>query len=55
MYINDEIYNTQMKKKIAIIKGFEKCNDDFDVKRTHRQITNYNHYFKSKKFIKIEI
>ena len=37
-----------------IIKGFEKYNNDFDVKKTHRQIINYNHYFKSKKFIKIK-
>ena len=43
------------KKKIAIIKDFEKCNDDFNVKKTHHQKINYNHYFKSKEFIEIEI
>ena len=43
------------KNKFAIIKDFEKCNNDFNVKKTHRQIIDYNHYFKSKKFIKIEI
>ena len=43
------------KKKITIIKNFEKCNDNFNIKKTHRQIINYNYYFKSKKFIKIEI
>ena len=43
------------KNKLTIIKDFEKYNDDFDVKKTHRQIINYDYYFKSKKFIKIEI
>ena len=43
------------KKNFAIIKDFEKYNDDFDVKETHRQIIDYNHYFKLKTFIKIEI
>ena len=43
------------KNKFAIIKDFEKYNDDLDVKRTHRQIINYNHYFKLKEFIKIKI
>ena len=43
------------KNKFTIIKDFEKCNDDFDIKRTYRQIIDYNYYFKSKKFIKIEI
>ena len=38
-----------------MIKGFKKYNDDFNVKKTYRQIINYNHYFKSKRFIKIEI
>ena len=38
-----------------MIKGFEKYNNDFNVKRTHRQIINYNYYFKSKRFIKIKI
>ena len=38
-----------------IIKDFEKCDNDFNVKKTHRQIINYNHYFKSKEFIKIKI
>ena len=42
-------------KLIIIIKDFKKCDDDFDVKRTHRQIIDDNHYFKLKKFIKIEI
>ena len=38
-----------------MIKDFEKCNNDFNVKKTHYQIINYDHYFKSKRFIKIEI
>ena len=42
------------KKKFAIIKDFEKHNDNFNVEKTHRQIINNNHYSKSKKFIKIE-
>ena len=24
------------KKKITIIKNFEKCDDDFNIKKTHR-------------------
>ena len=43
------------KNKLTIIKGFEKCNDNFNVKKTHYQIINYNHYFKSKRFLEIEI
>ena len=43
------------KNKFMIIKNFEKYNDDFYVKKTHYQIINYDHYFKSKKFIEIEI
>ena len=43
------------KNKFIIIKDFEKCDDDLNVKKTHRQIINYDYYFKSKKFIKIEI
>ena len=43
------------KNKLAIIKDFEKYNNDFDIKKTHRQIIDYNHYFKSKEFIKIKI
>ena len=43
------------KNKFVIIKDFEKCDDDFNVKKTHFQIINYNHYFKLKKFVKIEI
>ena len=43
------------KNKLAIIKDFEKYNNDFNVKKTHRQIINYNYYFKLKEFIKIEI
>ena len=43
------------KKKFMIIKGFERYNDDFDIKETHRQIIDYNHYFKLKEFVKIEI
>ena len=38
-----------------MIKGFKKYNDNFDIKRTHRQIIDYNYYFKSKEFIKIKI
>ena len=46
----------QMKKnKFAIIKDFEEYDDDFDVKKTHRQIINNDYYFKLKEFIKIEI
>ena len=43
------------KNKFTIIKGFKRYNDNFDIKRTHRQIINYNHYFKLKEFVKIEI
>ena len=43
------------KNKFAIIKDFEKCDNDFDIKRSHRQIINYNHYFKLKEFVKIEV
>ena len=42
------------KNKLTIIKDFEKYNNDFDVKKTHRQIIDYDHYFKSKKIIKIK-
>ena len=42
------------KNRFTIIKKFEKYNDDFNVKKTHRQIINYDHYFKLKRFIKIE-
>ena len=38
-----------------MIKDFEKCDNDFNVKKMYNQIIDYNHYFKSKKFIKIEI
>ena len=38
-----------------MIKDFEKCDNDFNVKKTHRQIIDYNYYFKLKKFVKIEI
>ena len=38
-----------------MIKDFEKCDNNFNVKKTHRQIINYDYYFKSKKFIEIEI
>ena len=38
-----------------MIKDFEKCDNDFNVKKTHRQIIDYNYYFKLKKFIKIKI
>ena len=44
-----------MKKKIAMIKSFEKRNNDFNIKKTHRQIIDNDHYFKLKIFIKIEI
>ena len=43
------------KNKFAMIKDFEKCNNNFDVKRIYRQIIDYNYYFKSKKFVKIKI
>ena len=43
------------KKKFIMIKDFKRYNNDFNIKKTHRQIINYNHYFKSKKFIKIKI
>ena len=43
------------KNKFAIIKDFERCNDDLNVKKSHYQIINYNYYFKSKKFVKIKI
>ena len=43
------------KNKFAIIKDFERCDNDFDIKKTYRQIINYDYYFKSKEFIKIEI
>ena len=43
------------KNKFTIIKSFEKCDNDFNVKKTHRQIIDYNYYFKLKKFIKIKI
>ena len=43
------------KNKLAIIKDFEKYNNDFNVKKRHRQIIDYDYYFKSKKFIKIKI
>ena len=42
------------KKKFMMIKDFENNNNDFDIKKTHRQIIDYNYYFKSKEFIKIE-
>ena len=42
------------KNKFIMIKDFEKCDDDFNVKRTHRQIINCDHYFKLKEFIKVE-
>ena len=42
------------KNRFTIIKGFEKCDNNLDVKETHRQIIDYNHYFKLKKFIEIE-
>ena len=42
------------KNKFAIIKDFEKRNDDLDIKKTHRQIINNNYYFKLKKFIEIK-
>ena len=38
-----------------MIKDFEKCDNNFNVKKTHRQIINYDYYFKFKKFIEIEI
>ena len=38
-----------------MIKDFEKYNDNLNIKKTHHQIINYNHYFKLKIFIKIEI
>ena len=31
------------KNKFTIIKDFEKYNNDFNVKKTYRQIINYNH------------
>ena len=37
-----------------MIKGFERYNDDLDIKKTHRQIVNCDHYFRLKKFVKIE-
>ena len=43
------------KNRFAIIKDFEKYNDDFNVKKTHRQIIHYNYYFKLKEFVEIEI
>ena len=43
------------KNRFIIIKNFEKCDNDFNVKKTYYQIINYNYYFKSKKFIKIKI
>ena len=43
------------KNKLAIIKNFEKCDDDFNVKKSHRQIINCDHYFKLKEFIEIKI
>ena len=43
------------KNKFAIIKGFKRYNDDLDIKRSHYQIIDYNHYFKSKKIVKIKI
>ena len=42
------------KKKFTIIKSFKKHNNNLNIKKTHRQIINYNHYFKSKRFIKIK-
>ena len=42
------------KNKFAIIKDFEKYNDNSDIKKTHHQIIDYNHYFKLKKFIKVK-
>ena len=38
-----------------MIKGFEKCDNDFNVKKSHRQIIDYDYYFKLKEFIEIEI
>ena len=43
------------KNKFTIIKDFKKCNNNLDVKKTHYQIIDYNYYFKSKRFNKIEI
>ena len=43
------------KNKFTIIKGFKRYNDNFDVKKTHHQIIDYNYYFKFKEFIKIKI
>ena len=43
------------KNRFIIIKDFEKYNDDFDVKKTHYQIIDYDYYFKLKEFVKIEI
>ena len=37
-----------------MIKDFEKYNNDFDIKETHRQIIDYDHYFKLKEFVKTE-
>ena len=43
------------KKKFMIIKDFERYNDDFDIKKTHRQIINYDHYFKSKNLLRLKL
>ena len=43
------------KNRFIMIKDFERYNNDFDIKKTHRQIIDYNYYFKLKKFVKIKI
>ena len=43
------------KNRLAMIKDFERRDDDFDVKGTHRQIIDRDHYFKSKEFVEIEV
>ena len=43
------------KNKFAIIKDFEKYNDNFNIKKTYYQIINYDYYFRLEKFIKIKV
>ena len=38
-----------------MIKDFKRNDNDFNIKKTHYQIIDYNYYFKLKKKFKIKI
>ena len=42
------------KNKFAIIKGLKRCDNDFNVKKTHHQIIDDDYYFKLKGFVEVE-